>query len=773
MPAPAQLDPDALLASLLSRWDAAGRSASALESICAEHPSLASELKSRASAIANAETVLTAASAPVAPKPPELPGYRVLGWVGQGGMGTVWRAEQLSTRREVAVKLLLAHRRASPKALARFEREVELAARLDHPRIARVYEAGRTAPPDEALFYAMQLLDGAVPLDPPTAPASPAGPASPVAPASPTLPAGPAAPASSSAAAAPADPAPHASPGSHPTAGRLVAREAVARVLPVVDALAYAHGRGVLHRDLKPSNLLVTPDGAVHVVDFGLAAEVEGAASTLTLEAPFAGTPGYCAPEQARGEPATVRSDVYSLALVLARLLVGGHVHDLSLTTAQLLHRTATAGPDLSTLAALPADLRAVLAKALAFDPADRYPGMDAFGADLRRWLDGFPVTARPPSPLDRAVKFCRRHPRAVAAWAVAGVLALSVGGWLTTRAANARAAAERDARIAAEADRFLTTILTAATPDIPRDRELTAREVLERAAGAIDGQDFPPEVEARIRHTVGIALGLVGAPSQGAPHLRAALALRRTHLGPEHPDTLETLRHLGGILTGLPTGPEFDEGVRLLGEAWTLRRKVAAAGRPGPHPRTEAARQSLMAGAVYSSLLDVQGRNAEAIRVVREVLADVGEAPTPATWEGPLEMLRLRIHWEDGNHDAAIALAAEIVRRREQHSGPTHTSTSNALFNLSLAYERAGRLEEAESTWRRCLSIRTSFTPEHPSADDTRLNLAKLLHRRGKTNEAKALLSQVTNPQARQGADSLKAEWAAAGTRPAATPTP
>jgi hypothetical protein len=310
---------------------------------------------------------------------PRIPGYEVISFLGRGGMGDVYRAVQLSTRRPVALKLMRPDF-TSERMRARFEREVELTARLDHPNIARVYDSGRAG---EIYYYAMELIEGE-PLD-------------------------------------------------RHVANNQLGRRAILELMRVaVRAVQHAHQRGVIHRDLTPNNVIVGPDGQPHVLDFGLAKPlVDEAAPAISVSREVIGTPAMMSPEQAAGESSRVdtRTDVYSLGVMLFKFLTGQWPHDISGSEEAVLRRIRNeeVRRPREIVKDIDRDLDALLLKALARLPEDRYASAAELARDLDSYLAGDPILARRASLAYVAFKRIKKHAPAAAIAAVGALLVVAV----------------------------------------------------------------------------------------------------------------------------------------------------------------------------------------------------------------------------------------------------------------------------------------------------------------------------------------------------------
>jgi WD40 repeat protein/serine/threonine protein kinase len=330
--------------------------------------------------------------------------YQLLAKIAQGGMGVVYRAFHRKLRRTVALKMILAGRLASESDVRRFYLEAEAAAGLDHPGIVPLYEAGEQ---DGQHFLAMAFVEGG-------------------------------------------------SLHRRLKDGPLAPREAAGLVKQIAEALAYAHGRGVIHRDLKPGNILLDQDGQPRISDFGLA-KLAADDSHLTVTGQVLGTPSYMPPEQAEGRSENVgpSADIYSLGAVLYCLLTGRPPFQAASTLetlAQVKQREPVSPRQLNS--AVDRDLETICLKCLQKEPRKRYASAADLALDLGHFLAGEPIQARPVGPVEKIVRWCRRNPvvACLISTAAASLLAGFIG--VVHYAVQARQSAAQAARDAEEARR-------------------------------------------------------------------------------------------------------------------------------------------------------------------------------------------------------------------------------------------------------------------------------------------------------------------------------
>ncbi len=291
-----------------------------------------------------------------------IPGYRILGELGRGAMGVVYKAKQELADRTVALKVMLNSDHARPEEVARFQVEAQAAARLQHPNIVQIYEVGQTG---DMPYFTLEYVEGG------------------------TL--------------------------SRKIAKQMLTADQAAKMLrTLASAIAYAHGRGVIHRDLKPANILLAPDGSPKIADFGLARRTDDV-SHLTVDGTILGTPNYMSPEQAAGDQAAIGplSDVYTLGAILYELLVGRPPFKAA-TAWEVIRQVRTAEPTPpSTLQpGVARDLETICLKCLQKEPSKRYGSAQLLSEDLERYLNNEPILARPIGSVERLVRLCRRYPR-------------------------------------------------------------------------------------------------------------------------------------------------------------------------------------------------------------------------------------------------------------------------------------------------------------------------------------------------------------------------
>ena len=312
---------------------------------------------------------------------PKIDGYEMQRAIGRGGMGVVFKAIQSNTRRQVALKVLLEGPFATSQSRKRFEREISLSAQLRHPNIIPIYDSGTF---DGRMYYAMEYVRG-MPLDEWAA-------------------------------------------TTHPTV-----RQKLTLFIKVCEAMRHAHQRGVIHRDMKPSNILVQSDGKPNLLDFGLAKQGTFGDMTTSLTAQIIGTPAYMSPEQAAGDPSgiDVRTDVYSLGVVLYELLTNQMPYDTKSSMGQLLNHIARTEADQSHLqnAGLDSEVCAIVMKALEKSKDERYQSVDALMADIQHYLNDEPISVRTSSGVYLITKALRKH-RRLALVFLLGLLPLGIAAY-------------------------------------------------------------------------------------------------------------------------------------------------------------------------------------------------------------------------------------------------------------------------------------------------------------------------------------------------------
>ncbi len=690
--------------------------------------------------------------------------YRVVREIGRGGMGVVYEAEQQRPRRPVALKVILGGRYVDDAAVRMFQRETESLARLKHPGIASIYESGCTE--EGQHFFAMELVQGRRLSD--------------------------------------------VLDESGPVRSRSDLRRRLALIRKITGAVAYAHQRGVIHRDLKPSNILVVPpqggptarEGApglssgrdhdeppdIKVLDFGLARinDPDAAATAVTAIGHVQGTLPYMSPEQIRGrrDEMDVRTDVYSLGVILYRMLTGRLPYDLERAEFPEAVRIVCEQPPRPLGAAaggrrkFDRDLAIIVQKTLEKDPARRYQTIAALDEDLARYLDGRPILARAPSAAYQIRKLVARHKVAFAATGAVFVLLVGFAAAMTLQARRIAAERDRANREAHTADRvsdFLTGLFKVSDPDETRGNSIKAREILDTGLEKI-GKELAdePEVQARLMQTMGQVYANIGLYPKALPILEQALATRRRLLGEENPDTLATMIDLALLDVNMGRRAEaeklFDRVIearrRLLGEEHpdTLRAKAGlvfvmrATGRYEEAEKLdrqilEARRRVLgedhpdsilsMADLAGTYRMERRYGEAEALyRSVVEKLRKVLGEDNSVTLENIYHLAN--VYEREGRYAEAEVLQRDTRERLRRRLGDDHLRTLEATNELAVTYDDEGRFADAEPLYRDTLErSRRVLGKEHPTTLTTMNNLANVYSSEGRYDEAEALFRE------------------------------
>ena len=724
-----------------------------LEALGAEDPLTAADVR----ALLTEHHLLTAegflASPPVIDRPEAtLAGlsfgpYTLLSPIGHGGMGSVWLAERNDGRftGHAAVKLLNAAL-LGRSAEKRFRREGTILARLTHPHIGRLIDAGLSVTGQP--YLVLEYVDGR-PID------------------------------------------------RYCDNKKSSIDERIRLFLDVQAAVAHAHANLIVHRDLKPSNVLVTEDGTVKLLDFGIAKLLEAdraspAVTMLTHEGDVALTPRYAAPEQLTGGPITTATDVYALGVMLFELLTGRHPTGVETqTSAEIVRAITDREPlrlssavrpkanddDVAARAAargmapdrlhraLQGDLETILAKALKRDPSERYVSVAAFADDLHRYLENLPIAARSDAFGYRAAKFVRRNYRVLGATTVVAALVGALVVFYTVRLSTERDHAQQEAARSQKVSDLLIGLLTSADPyRTPDSSDPDAQSPLDLAVQRIDKEmTGERELQARMLTMVGrtyLRMGLhtkalplleralaLGRGAFGSGHatlaqslndlgvlyreqgnlqaaeplLRESLAMRRQVLGPEDKDVAVTLIELARVLTDSGRADEAEPAIR---ESLAIRRKVFGE----EHRETATSKSEL--GRLLMQRGDLAGADPFLRQNVATTVHMLGpDHPNSAAAKGTLAQLLL-LEGDTAGGEALLRESADVYRRV---FGPNGLEYAQSLNSLAVAEEWRGRLADAQTLLEESLRVaEPQLGRDHPRVLGVAVNLARVRIARG-----------------------------------------
>ena len=631
-----------------------------------------------------------------APRIAQFGPYRTESILGRGGMGVVYRAMRRDPDARVAIKVLR-DPFLSPARQERFQREQQILTRLNHPAIARLYEANTLE--DGTPYFVMELVEGTTLVD-------------------------------------------------HCRATGADLYERLDLFRQVCRGVLEAHRHAVIHRDLKPSNIMVTREEAsgtarIKLLDFGIAKELRDPTTHMTqTEAELRlMTPAYASPEQIRGEQIGVATDVYSLGVVLYELLTGRMPFDLSrLSPGQAEACLLTAEPEKPSVRALREedgglkpvlvpgnqdwqDLDAICLTAMHRDLKRRYASVEVLLQDLDRFFQHEPLMARPDSTSYRLGKFLKRHTRDVVAVALVVVVLAGLTAFYTWRLRLARDAALAEAHKSARIHRFMLDLFEDGEGAGP-ERSLTVAELMDRSVAKADAFDADPEIQSSLYQTLGEIYRSLGKLEQAEHLIARTLAMRKARLGVDHPDTASSLTSLGLLRQAQDKPGEAEDLTRQALEV--LRRHFSK-----DHPRVAEGMSAL--GFVLADARKFE----EAIRLLEgavAVLARKGERPVYALALERLANARAL----NGEFALSEAINERLLALNESLFTTKHPNYADTLINQAWNHRMQGHFDKAERLYRQALEINLHYHgDQHLVTASNRALLGGVLEHLKKYDEA------------------------------------
>lgn len=669
--------------------------------------------------------------------------YRLHERIGQGGMSVVYRAERTDGAFEqtVALKLLPAHFETEQR-VARFRAERQILARLTHPHIARLLDGGMTSAGHP--YLAMEYVEG----QPLTV---------------------------------------------HAREANLTIEERLALLCDVLTALQYAHQNLIVHRDIKPDNILVTPDGAVKLLDFGIAKLLDQTDIPFTLPLTRTGqrlmTPEYAAPEQVTGSPVTTTTDVYQVGVLAYELLTGVRPFDLQGKTPSQIERIVaeepperpstawtaaataqntnpTPAPPAAVGRRLAGDLDTIILKALAKEPGQRYASVEAFADDLERFAEGRPVEARTPTLRYRAKKFVRRNRGPVAVGVLGTLLIVGFVAALLYQRNVALAERDRYQQELATSEAvtgYLTELFAASNPRETRGDTLTAYELLDAGVDRIDALAAEPRVQNRLMRTMALSYREMGAYDQADGLLTQAIEQIAQASGPRSAATANAMADLASLRTSQGNLPAADSLYRAAidlqaltlppddpNHADALNGLAVVLARQGNVQEAEAHYREALAirqqayGAQHERvaatkrnlaiLIGQQDRLVEAIDLLEEALA----VERAVLGDDHLQVAATAsslaaAHTQNEEPERGLPLLEEALAIKVQTLGDAHDDLLPTLNNLAVVTERLGDFATADSLYQRTLDLaRQHFGTYHQAVAVTTSNRGTLARRQG-----------------------------------------
>ncbi|HEU0119959.1 MAG TPA: serine/threonine-protein kinase [Bryobacteraceae bacterium] len=598
--------------------------------------------------------------------------YEIVRTLGEGGMGVVYLARRVDEEFQQIVALKIIRPAFSFRdATARFRAERQILANLVHPNIARMLDGGIT--PGGQPYLVMEYVQGQ-------------------------------------------------SISQWRQQRGLRLDEVLELFRSVCAGVQCAHQSLIVHRDIKPANILVDRDGIPKLLDFGVAKllDSEGVSDSpstrmMTLE--------YASPEQILGRPVTTATDVYGLGVLLFELITGRRPYlpasQTALAWQHLICETDPPRP--STLASVDTDVDNIILKAMHRDPERRYATAAELSEDIRRYLEGFPVSALPDSVGYRSRKFMRRHRAGVI---IAVLVASLLIGFGVAMAVLARQA-DTERRRAEQVSKFLVNLFADGNPDRLGKQELTTREMVDRAAREVDKLAGQPEVQSALLDSFGLVYESLGAWDESRALLRRSLEIKRRVYPAESLPIAETAKNLSELCR---RQLDFQEAETLCRESIRIRQKLLGA----RHALVLVSQNTL------ALILQSTGRKHEAVRIFEDILTERAALRTQNHMETAVLSNLGAIYGELGNLPAAERYLRECIAIRRVKLGATHPRLALALARLGEVLTGGGKLTEAEKALRESLQIRqTLFGPMHREVGRTWILLAETLRKQDRRREA------------------------------------
>jgi eukaryotic-like serine/threonine-protein kinase len=679
-----------------------------LNAECGDDAELASEVIAMLAQDASGDTLLDRNLADIAHQTlaarPDIPlkdfgPYRILGVLGEGGMGVVYLAERSDLKNQVAIKVL---RDAwlSPSRRERFAREQRTLAQLNHPSIAQLYDADTL--PDGTPWFVMERVEGA-PLT------------------------------------------------EYCRQRQSSLEERLQLFRSVCEAVQYAHSNAVIHRDLKPSNILVKNDGTIRLLDFGIAKQIESL--DLSVDQTMTGlrllTPAYASPEQIRGERVGVQTDVYSLGVILYELLAGQLPFDLSnLTPAEAATvitehepgKPSVAAKRTTTSADIPAvadvawaDLDVLCLTAMHKELQRRYRSVEALIRDVDHFLAGEPLEAQADTLGYRIGKFVRRNRRPVIATAVAFTAVVGLVVFFTVRLARARNLAQAKAAQTQRIQQFMMNLFQGGDEAAGPAMDMKVVTMMDRGVQQAQALNADPREQADLYETLGSIYQRLGKLDRADSLLQQAFDERRQLLGQNSTEAAESLVALGELRSDQA---RYEEAEKFIRQGLDIEKRSL--------PRDNSA--VLTAETALGGVLASRGNYDQAIPMLEEavrVQSSGGAAGIPGLANSLSELASA--HYQAGHYTIADPLFRRLLEIHRQLYGARHPLVADDLFSLGAVQQDLGYYPEAEKFCRQSLDITQSYYGvNHPKTAADLTALGRALLYQNKFDEATGMLQQA-----------------------------